>query len=649
MSENPFTTMRKCKETIKRLEDDRIILLIILKGFLSVKYLREDIAEFKTTISLNSEKLSKKLFNNNYLISDITFDSNIELTDLEIEELYRIIKKSNYSVHPDIYTILFEIVPEGKIKDYGQVFTPIHITRYILKHADFKISTLTKKNLEELHVIDPSMGYGKFIVEFYHILRKSYEKIGYNQDVHKAIIEKNIFGIDKDPFMVNLSMIYILTLETPKYYIENKLEMNLIQADALLKRNSIDFENLDEKSRLILSDRYDYVLGNPPYSKKFTVNEKKYYINTYKRSIGGHPNLCTLFIHRSIEFLKDNGFLGFIVAAPYTTGTYNTKIRKYILEKTKIVELLLFKDRKKTIRNVLQAFSIIILKKEKTCENYKIKLTEIDDLTSLRNNRMAYTLIDKDRVINDKDHNYMFLISSDRRIYDIIEKVGRDSNRLLDYCEQISTGHIVNYRVKEKITSTKTQGAYPLIDIKNVYPYFIDIEDERYCPLWYIPKTDYDEKIKIENNVILVKRMTSPEQKRRIVAGFTSFENINAYLGNKVNFINLRHSIKINPFFILSLLNSRLFDFYFRRFSSNTQVSANELRLMPIKKEINGDRPKIASIAEKNRQLMEKFVRTKNKDIIIKFTENQRKIDELIYRIYNLNRDEINLIEQSTP
>lgn len=646
MKQNPFSIIRECREVVRTIEDDRFAFLIVLKGYLSIKYLKENFSDFKETLSLDSKSLSKKLFYEEYLKKDLIFDKNVNLNDSELRKLYNIIKKSNFSIHPDIFTILFEILPEVKNKNLGQVFTPIHITRYIVKHSNFKLSSLKKHSLKEIRVIDPSMGYGKFIVEFYHVLNKVYKKKEYAKDIHKAIIENNIFGIDKDQFMVNLSVIYLLTLKPKKYYETNKLELNLIQADSLIKNDSLKFQSFDDKTKKILSQKYDYVLGNPPYSKVFSENEKEYYMETYKESIGGHPNLCTLFIHRGIELLKKGGMLGFIVAAPYTTGVYNTNVRKLIIDKTRIKELLLFNDRKKTIRNVLQAFSIVILEKEQDLSDYFIKVTEIKDLSSLRKNHIKFTKIRKNRVIYDSDHNYMFLISADKKIYDIVEKVKKNSKKLIDYCDQISTGQVVNFRVKNQITSTKKAGAYPLIDIKNVYPYHIDVRDDRNCSQWYIPKTDYDDKIKMENNVILVKRMTSPEQKRRVVAGYGDFEKETVFLGNKVNYINLKNADD-NTFFILSLLNSNLYDFYFRRFSSNTQVSANELRLMPIKKNGNVEINKIIQLSKKNEQLMEQFTNTKDKNLKTEFDKNQDLINKLIYQMYELNNEEINYIESN--
>jgi len=130
----------------------------------------------------------------------------------------------------------------------------------------------------------------------------------------------------------------------------------------------------------------------------------------------------------------------------------------------------------------------------------------------------------------------------DKNAYNIIQKIRANSTQLAKVCNQIGTGHIVNFRVKEKIFEQPRSGAYPLIDIKNIYKYHIDARPERMCPLWYKPTQGYDQRIRASNGIILVKRVTSPEQKRRIVTAYKNFETNPAYLGNKSNFINLERS-----------------------------------------------------------------------------------------------------------
>jgi hypothetical protein len=100
---------------------------------------------------------------------------------------------------------------------------------------------------------------------------------------------------------------------------------------------------------------------------------------------------------------------------------------------------------------------------------------------------------------------------------------------------------------------------------------------------------------------ILVKRMTSREEPRRLVACRIPAALANAERGyfveNHVNIIRARTS-GLDLDAILGLLNSRLFDYVFRALNGNTNVSSSELELLPV-----ASGPEVAEIAELARAL----------------------------------------------
>jgi adenine-specific DNA-methyltransferase len=88
-------------------------------------------------------------------------------------------------------------------------------------------------------------------------------------------------------------------------------------------------------------------------------------------------------------------------------------------------------------------------------------------------------------------------------------------------------------------------------------------------------------------NYVLLRRFSSKDDKNRLVAApyFCNFI-ASDYIGveNKVNYIyrpdgHLRRNEVVG---LCALLNSNLFDAYFRIFNGNVNVSATELREMPL-------------------------------------------------------------------
>lgn len=108
------------------------------------------------------------------------------------------------------------------------------------------------------------------------------------------------------------------------------------------------------------SVKYDLIIGNPPYF----VLEKGYKISKKMEPyIYGRPNIFGLFIIQAISMLAPNGILTFIIPKSFLNSAYYSKIRNYIKETCKIIEIIDFEKDNKFIDTQQSTFGII-LKKE---------------------------------------------------------------------------------------------------------------------------------------------------------------------------------------------------------------------------------------------------------------------------------------------
>jgi hypothetical protein len=126
------------------------------------------------------------------------------------------------------------------------------------------------------------------------------------------------------------------------------------------------------------SIKYDLIVGNPPYF----VLEKGYKIpKKMEPYICGRPNMFGLFIIQSISMLGPNGILAFIIPKSFLNSVYYSKIRNYIKETCKIIEIIDFEKDNKFIDTQQSTFGII-LKKESNNKiisiecNYSIKFND---------------------------------------------------------------------------------------------------------------------------------------------------------------------------------------------------------------------------------------------------------------------------------
>ena len=83
------------------------------------------------------------------------------------------------------------------------------------------------------------------------------------------------------------------------------------------------------------NERFDLIIGNPPYYvlKKSEVDQ--YYYNYFD----GRPNIFLLFIIKSLSLLNDNGVLCFILPKSFLNCLYYNKTREYIYNNFQILSI----------------------------------------------------------------------------------------------------------------------------------------------------------------------------------------------------------------------------------------------------------------------------------------------------------------------
>ena len=96
---------------------------------------------------------------------------------------------------------------------------------------------------------------------------------------------------------------------------------------------------------------------------------------------------------------------------------------------------------------------------------------------------------------------------------------------------------------------------------------------------------------------------------------------------------------------ILAVLNSKLYGFYFRKFYSEEddlfpKIKVNELKRLPFKQPSIKIEQKLADFT---RKILEEKEKNSGFDSLV--IENQ--IDQLVYQLYELNEEEIKIVEQS--
>lgn len=177
-------------------------------------------------------------------------------------------------------------------------------------------------------ILEPSAGEGIFIDELLKT-NKSFrvDALDINEAAIKILKEKY-----KHNSSITVRETDTLLDEELDSYDSGSAQLWIKQADTLLDTQLDCFGSI--------GGHYDKVIGNPPYGawqdyKKRDLLKKKYAGQYVKETY-------SLFLFRCISVLKMNGRLSFIIPDTYLFLNMHKNLRRLLLTKTKIDEILIF-------------------------------------------------------------------------------------------------------------------------------------------------------------------------------------------------------------------------------------------------------------------------------------------------------------------
>jgi len=139
----------------------------------------------------------------------------------------------------------------------------------------------------------------------------------------------------------------------------------------------------------------------------------------------------------------------------------------------------------------------------------------------------------------------------------------------------------------------------------------------------------------------------NPFGKGRFVHFVKNLLNNGIFCGNSANYILIKDN-QYDKKYVLGALNSKLLNWYFKLFSTNSNVNGYEVDNLPIPTPDRNSRELIG--------LVENVLHiTKDEDYLsnpakqAKVKELERQIDQMVYELYGLTPEEIEVVEGSFP
>lgn len=475
-----------------------------------------------------------------------------------------------------IYTS--EVTQEHK-RNLGQYFTPSKVANFM---ADFGEVAKTC-----IRILDPGCGVG--------ILSCSLiEKIVLS---NSNIREINLVAFENDNELLpytDLCYNYLyLWLEEKGITFSYFLCKNdfILHNSAMLK--STDYMDVE---------KYDLIITNPPY---FKLNKDDARTIAAKPIISGQTNIYSIFLIISARLLSENGKLIFITPRSFTSGSYFKLFREKFLSIVDLAKIHLFISRKDAFERdkVLQENIIVVAEKKSTASNNQLEINfpsqpaskicishshGIHDLDG--RNVKEYKITDLVNLESDQKIIHIPIDTNDERAIQVFKLW---EHNLASYELKVSTGPVVDFRSLDFIREKASKHSVPLIYLHNInkmkFQWPLEKRSKGKIKGEYILHTELSSARLVANkDYILMRRFSSKDDNSKLIASPYLAKWLPEYsligIENHLNYIYREEKIftEVEIFGLSALLNSRLFDTYFRTFNGNINVSATELRDLPL-------------------------------------------------------------------
>jgi hypothetical protein len=441
---------------------------------------------------------------------------------------------------------------------------------------------------------------------------------------------------------------------------------------------------------------FTVVIGNPPWGAEFTDDELKYLRLSNKDIIVRMIDSFMYFVNQSSKRLRKSGYFGMILPDVILYQTDNEKLRDYLLSEFSINYIFNMGD---VFEKVSRPASILIFKKIKP-RNPSIKVTDLTEITKAE----KALFINKRSILESVKQNSLkkipkvLFVTSQLARYTLWSKVNDVPNKpLAEFVDgdgiqrgvspDLKAAFLVDLKTANRFKLEKDKLKKVLTGGIHVKRYFIEHPD---LLLVYTTRSDdfsrwpqirsYIDQFKDQITCREVKQNKHPlyalhrPRKEHLflkdnkIMGVITGDRIivapddsQTYATDGLYLFGLDDSI--DQHYLMGILNSSLFVFVYRLLAIEKgrvlpQVKPTILSNLPIrtinfkKKTEKSNHDQIVKLVKSIIQLRTKLSEAKTPHIRTnlqrQFAITDKMIDQAVYDLYNLSKDEILIVESET-
>jgi type I restriction-modification system DNA methylase subunit/predicted type IV restriction endonuclease len=430
------------------------------------------------------------------------------------------------------------------------------------------------------------------------------------------------------------------------------------EEDENFKINAFDWDGKDGFQETMKNGGFDAVIGNPPYGASFSKDMVSYFQKTFKVA-QGELDSYALFMERSINLLNNEALLGIIVPDTWLTLINNSHLRHFILMNFTIVEIDTLNEF--VFLNATIDPLLLFIKKELPNSNHNVFVNSIDKKcrpSDCLDFKKPSKTAQKNWVASSNYQINVFITKDNATAISKCRLNSTPLSELIEYragCKPYEVGKGFPPQTKQTLiqkpfTSFKKEATdwKPLIRGDDVQRYSIKKKKPEYIKYgkWLAAPREW--RVFSEDR-LLIQAIRNPSIERRIISSYTNEDivsRINVYS------LFLKAGSDVQYTYLLGVLNSSLMNWLLKKiYGLHTYVITGILQL-PIKiidksnsKSVNSIISLVSTILSLYKKLP--LAKTDQEKTIIQrqIDSADRRIDELVYELYGLTEEEIEIVE----
>ncbi|MCT4367040.1 MAG: N-6 DNA methylase [Synechococcaceae cyanobacterium MAG-AL2] len=586
----------------------------------------------------------------------------------------------------------------------GVYYTPTYIVDYIVKNIIGKlVEGKTPTQVAKMRFLDPACGSGSFLIQAYQyvldwhltwyssndsekhmkgkrpaLVKDRKGNVRLSIDTRKQILLNNIFGVDIDFQAVEVSKLSLLlkvlegeddlTMQQLSLFKQRALpdlgenikcgnsligsdfyegqQINLFDEDEMYRINPFDWKS--GFSEIMGNGGFDAVIGNPPYVRPHNIEpEIKNYFWCHFSTFLKKSDLYCCFFEKGITLLRQGGRFGFIVSNGWLRLDSFQELRQMLLRETAIHTIIDFTGNVFETANVKTL--IVIFKRQTGGETSLIK-TAVTPPTS-NPSSITFNNISQSLFINT--YKQIFDLSINPKTEQIKAKLAAIGDPL-GHNYGISFGLKTGDDSVFLTTIKKDDDHKPLLRGANIHRYSKEFNGEY---VWYVLV-----KMKEHRKTARPGNAERFEQAKILIRDTGSdlegtYDDEHYYVKD-VLVVSQKdidtHDLK----YLCGILNSQLMRFYYETSFPTLHVQRDELASLPIrrldftKSSEQQQHQRMILLVENMLELHKRLAGglipiPQAKTLIERQIEaTDRQIDQLVYKLYDLNDDEIKIVNE---